>query len=1168
MNVMKRHGYLQKKLKDAMLMRVYLSGLILFLVVGSSLAGFSQTTGSGDIRGTVTDSTGALIPAATVTVVNIDTGVSINVTTNAAGVYDTSSIVLGNYMVTFSKQGFQKLVRGPVTVRAGYTTVSAQLKVGSETANVVVDAHNVPLLSTETAEQSITLEAQAMEQMPEVGVGSGPTWENFVILTPGATGAASASGAYSNSSNPQETGAAVNGNLPYYNVTLDGSTVLLVNSGNNVVIPLEDIKEVQIQASTFSAEQGIGGVQYNQISKGGTNKFHGAVYEYLQNDALNAANYGFGAPVKVPFLRFDNFGGAIGGPILKNKLFFYFNYDRTYNNSGANTGFATLPTKEVMNGDFTGFPTIYDPTTQVVKQTGTCLEDDGTTQPAPCVIRHSFASEYGNGNKIPQSLINPVALKIQSLFPTATNHPSSGFFIPGVLEPNGTTANNYYYSLATASWTTKYFGRLDYDVTAQHRITISDSEQDAPALGPSIFAAPVGWQNQDGENNNAQISDVWTISPRLINEARFGFTDELDFFADKTIGKGYPEQLGLSYAKADALPAFNITGGYASIAPASNAILKQFTFAPSDVVTLVTGKHILHFGGEFLIYQDNATAWGNTNSGTFTFSGNYTSAYVGSGSTGAGYADFLLGDSNYWSAYVVPEYGGRYKTPQMFAQDDIKLKPNLTLNLGVRYVIQHGWNEVKGNEASFDPTILNPATGTLGAMWYGTTHANGRTSLEANIWSSVLPRVGFAWEPLPNTTVRGGWGLYNYNYTLNSRGLAMGGALQSTGSASDLTNGITPVVNLSGTSTVNGNGAVSATYTASQLPYGPIPNTPDALNGQGPWYQEYHAPDTKIEQWTLDVQRMLTPNIVAEIAYVASHGYNLPFQSDINQVPESKLGPQDNPSGRPYPQFQNMISWGGNYNAVSNYNAFQASITQRSTSGLSFSFNYVWSHFLNDQDSAAWQAPSIIWQNAFKPSANYGPSSFDVRNAFKGYVTYEMPFGIGRRYLGGSGLNARILDSVVGGWNVSAIVRAQSGNPFTPIVSNNQSFAQDGFWYPNVIGNPKLSHPSIHTGWFNPTAFAAPQAGTFGNAHRNSVYGPGLTDVDMSLGKTFALAEGIKWEIRGDATNVFNHPSFGDPNYSLYCPTLGAACPSTNVTYDRNLTNGGRKMQISTRLSF
>ncbi len=246
----------------------------------------------------------------------------------------------------------------------------------------------------------------------------------------------------------------------------------------------------------------------------------------------------------------------------------------------------------------------------------------------------------------------------------------------------------------------------------------------------------------------------------------------------------------------------------------------------------------------------------------------------------------------------------------------------------------------------------------------------------------------------------------------------MGGVLQSYGSVSDLTNGITSPVNLSSS--------------ASSVPYGPVSTNPASQNGEGPNYQAYHVGDMDIEQWSLAVQRMLRTNIVAEVAYVGSHGYHLPFAVDINQVPESKLGPNDNPSGRPYPQFQNMYTQSGTNNAVTNYNALQVSITQRMSSGLTFSFNYVWSHMLSMLDSSGWYGGNQgteAYQNAFDRGANYGASNFDVRNAFKGYVTYQLPFGIGRRFLNGGGVNGRILDAVIGGWNTAGIILCSVREP-------------------------------------------------------------------------------------------------------------------------------------------
>ena len=286
--------------------------------------GHAQSTNAGDIRGTVTDPTGALVPEVTVTVLNIDTGVSKDFVTNHDGLYDTSSIVTGRYQITFTKNGFNKLVRGPVTIQVGFTAVNAELKVGS-TAQEVVVSSNVPLLQTESGQQSTTLEAKSMAQLPNVGTD----WQNFTILLPGTSGTPS-SEATGSPANPGQFVAA-NGNLPYNATLADGSVTTLPSSSNSDVSTFETVAEVEVSTSSFSAQYGIGGYIFNQISKSGTDQFHGAVYEYFQNDALNAKDYGFGEPVTVPYLRYNNFGGAIGGPILKKKMFFYFNFEKLYN---------------------------------------------------------------------------------------------------------------------------------------------------------------------------------------------------------------------------------------------------------------------------------------------------------------------------------------------------------------------------------------------------------------------------------------------------------------------------------------------------------------------------------------------------------------------------------------------------------------------------------------------------------------------------------------------------------------------------------------------------------------------------------------------------------------------------------------------------------------------
>ena len=590
-------------------------------------------------------------------------------------------------------------------------------------------------------------------------------------------------------------------------------------------------------------------------------------------------------------------------------------------------------------------------------------------------------------------------------------------------------------------------------------------------------------------------------------------------------------------------------------------------------MTMIRGKHILHFGGELLAYQNNSTAWGNVNAGTFQFSGQYTQQWAVDPTTGVAapvsgtgmeYADFLLGYAQQWNAGVSPEYGARLKSPQIFVQDDWKLRPNLTVNLGLRYQINHGWNEVKNNMSSFDPTITNPATNTPGAYWFGTTHANGRTALQSNTFNTWQPRVGFAWAYDPKTTLRGGFGVYSYTWSLDTYGgdnvtYGMGAEVSSSGKVTDQTNGITPVTILGGPGTAFGIG--------TPLPYTAASADPTRFNGQSAGYIQYHTPVPRILQWNVSVQRAVTTDTVVELAYVASHGSNLSFATDLNQVPQNLFSSNDS-GNRPYQNFQNIP--GSTNNAISNYNSLQASVTKRMTKGLSLSFNYVWSHMLDEWDSSGWGSHSgpqdYQVSSVYNPRANYSNSNFDVRNAFKGYAVYDLPFGRGKQFLNGN----RLLDEAVGGWQIAGTVVLQSGNPFT-VYGNQNTYAQAGTQFPDRNPGVPLypSNKGINN-WFNSNAFLQPANGTFGNVRRNSLYGPGINTFNLSALKGFSLPwrEGFRIEFRADAQNVFNHPSFGTPSNVNLSGAPGVGQPYTGDTPLRSLTVYGRNLQLGLRVSF
>ncbi len=1137
--------------------------LVGVFLTGSFAASFGQATNAGDISGTVTDTTGAAIPGATVTVVNTATGVSHDYTTNAAGIYDTNSIVAGDYKITFSKDGFSSLVHSTITVNVGQLQLNAQLAVGTVNTQVVVNS-DVPLLNTETGALSNTMSYETINQLPQVS-SIGQNWSSFNILQPGQAGAPGGAQGSTGTGTSNGTMLSVNGNLPFSTVLADGAETTLPASANSDITVQEDIQEVQTSSSAFSAQYGVGGILYNQISKGGGDRFHGSAYEYFQNTDLNANNDTFGSTATKPQIHFHEFGGTVGGPIIRQKLFFFFNYDHIIDNGGNAAAFYTTPTPAELSGNFAGLPTIYDPaTTTVFQQTGTFTYPGASTPTAcPCITRQPFPN-----NQIPADRFDPVAANLQKYFPAANT--------AGTIS-NGQVSNNYTYTPPNINPFTKFFGRLDYNLTSTNKLNGSVTEGNNPGKSFGWGDCPIDCQSGDVSRINSQVTDVWSISSRVTNEARIGYTNQLNFFVPYTLNQGYPAKLGWQFAKGDNFPIITITGfNFAGSNPNStlltsniNAVYKEHAFAPSDVVTMIVGKHVLHFGGEFLIYQNNSTAWGNLNAGNMTYTGNYTQAYIGDSATGVGYADFLLGQTQNWNAGVTPEYGGREKLPQMFIQDDYKIKPNLTVNLGLRYQIQTGWSEVKGNEASFDPTVTNPVTNTLGAIWFGATHANGRTHLQHPVYDTFLPRVGFAYQLNEKTTINGGFGLFAYNWSNDQYGGGMGQAFGSKGSVNDNTNGLTPVVILSGS--------------GANLPYVANSNAPGAYNGQSFNFNAYHEPVGGSYQWNVRAERQIGNNVVASLGYVATHGHNLPFPVDINQVPQALLSANDQGS-RPYPQFGSLNTSGtpANENAISNYNSLQAVIEKRMSQGLSLQFSYVWSHFLDDIDSAGWGSHSgnTQIQNSFVPSANYGNSNFDIRNAFRGYAIYELPFGRGRQFVNSSAP----LDAVIGGWQLAGTLILQDGQPFTPVMAsgtNSYSLAGDNFnWFPNVIGNPRLQHRGPNQ-WFNEAAFAVPAPGTFGDERRNQLTGPGFEQVNLGLGKTFHFTEGINVELRADANNAFNHPTLGLPTTNLtVCPSSGvlpsgcggygaiATGTSTITGLATGGTQNGRTVQLSAHLTF
>jgi outer membrane receptor protein involved in Fe transport len=508
----------------------------------------------------------------------------------------------------------------------------------------------------------------------------------------------------------------------------------------------------------------------------------------------------------------------------------------------------------------------------------------------------------------------------------------------------------------------------------------------------------------------------------------------------------------------------------------------------------------------------------------------------------------LLGLPDSWSNSYTPEYGARDWNFQAFAQDDFKITPKLTLNLGLRWEVQSGWTEVHNHLGSFDPTLTNPETNTPGAIWFA--GQDGRTALQETKPAVFAPRVGFAWSPKPNWSVRASYGIFDTLWGANNytQGVGLGTTVSGSLTA---TNFLTPIFQLK-----NGPPATVAP---------PFPPSAAAYNGQGVSYFPYNTPVTYIQEWHFSVQHEFANRIVVNAAYVGNHGSNLQFQTDLNQVTPANIAQYgaigvDMQAYRPYPQFQG-VSW-RNFAGWSNYHSLQVSVNKALSHGLTVMGNYTYSKALDTGTMVGWGGGGIDnglygsgFQDSYNRGANYGPSATDIRNLFNGSMVYELPFGIGKPLLNRGGL----VNALLGGWQLSSTWQLHSGMPFTPLWGGpNLDFSLAGDWRPNRVCSGTLSQPSVQE-WFNTSCFAEAAPGTFGNSGRNILYGPGFAQLNSSLAKSWKLPFGERSAIqfRADAYNLLNRTNFGQPNINVTAGQTNAGIISS-ASQSRNLQLGAR----------
>jgi hypothetical protein len=1159
---------------------------VLFLTIGSALA---QVGGTGSIQGTVTDPSGGVVAGATVTATNAATGQETTRTTTDAGFFAITLLTPGDYSLTVKAAGFQTLTEPHVVVDALATVgVSPKLQIGAATQTITVEEQATTLKTDDVALGS-SMQNNVYDSLPLAmnAAGSPRDPSAFAGLAVGVDN-------YSTQAAGPSTGS-FNGGQTYQNeVYIEG--LPLTSAGTEADtrnlafgVSVEAVEQFQVETSGAKAMYEGQGVE-NYVLKSGGNQFHGGVYEYFRNTDFDAR--GFFAAV-LPVDHQNEFGATISGPIKKNKLFFFGNYDG-YRLVSATTpvGYQSIPTTAERTGDFSAFPQIiYDPTSA----TGTAA-------------RSPFPS-----NMIPTSRISKASQSFQSYLPAPTN---------------GAITNNYLAELPSTVNNDSTTDKLDFNASEKHRIfaLFSTGRYDWPTVGSltPVSTSTLPTPYTDGRSvieysTLAQVHDSYVITPTLINQASLSLSRLWIPLTDPTANGNYPGKAGLTGLPAGfastAFPDISFGGNNAPVSwDGTNAHVyneAQNTVDAQDNILWTKGKHNLTFGFQWQTLQDNETF---ALDAAFTFSNNETAQFVNgalSGTTGLGYASYLLGmvDSSSNTQNSVAETGGRYKTYAMYVQDDFKVSSRLTLNLGLRWDIWSPFTEVVNRMSFFNPTLNNPVVGIPGALQFagnGTDSCDCRTPVQQHNVNPG-PRIGLAYRLGDKTVIRAGYGIFyahagGVGGRANGRqGLSQVGFNATNAQSSVATgqpayiwdNGVPsiayapPYINPSygiGYITAAAALAAGAPWAGPSTAIGMTYGDPD-FGGKAPYY----------EDWSFNIQRSLTQNLMLSVAYSGSAGHWLPGAAVAgpftNQVPVTYLPLQGTLSSTlnattlatvqamfpsfhtPFPNFTGTVAQAlkpfPQYGSISDpwldvgnstYNALQISLTQRLSYGLTFMFNYSFSKELDDLVGVR------------DPNADFlekGPGTIDHPSVAAATFLYILPFGAGHKLNSGN----KALSYAIGNWQFSGIFTASSGAPLSITGTCQGGGIIDASCYPNyntgfsgsVWQNGSIGSGGANvtsTAYLNKAAFVDPANYTWGSIPRSAplgLFAPHNADMDVSVRRVFPLGERVRLAFQADAFNVNNAVHFAAP---------GTGIDSASFGVFTSMANSPRKLQFSARISF
>jgi hypothetical protein len=1110
------------------------------LVAAPAMLGQTVT---GNITGVVTDPNGAVVSGATVMATNTDTNVVSQTTTNKAGAYTIQFLPIGPYKVSVTAPGFSEADYPPFTLNIDQTVkINAHLKPGTVSTRTVVQGAITPLLNTSNASIGLTLSGKQLQSIPL----NGENFSSATLFVPGAISTYGPSGMTGNNAIERSTFLSdipnINGNRAQANnYTIDG--IDNNENENNLIgynLAPQAIQQQKIITSNAPAEYGnVNGGDVLLVMKSGTNQFHGQAYIFFQNQNMNANSWGnkHNTPI-VPRNPYDQtqFGGTLGGPIKHNKLFFFVDYEGARQHTGG-TGTASLLTPAMRQGDFSIL--LHPPAgTNGVTATPIQLYD----------TQNNFAP-YAN-NQIP--ILSPVA---KFIFANPSLYP-----LPNATPQDGITLNNYQGPQRT--FTVNNQGDVKIQWNPRGSDTVTGFYSESQAYDGNISLLPISFPPQNSYPTHLGGADwVHIFSQALVNSARVGFTrivwyqgvptDPTGLFGtdgDAKVGIPLPSQ---SY------PGFSYQGinGVSGVGnPANIGSLIDNTYTYGDNLTWQRGLHLFSMGIQALRYQNNYITSNNQGFlGSFNYNGEFTSNPFPNAVNGAGYgpADFVLDrvqSANVEEASVL--VGQRQWRTAGFFQDDWKIKPNLTLNLGIRYEYDQPWYEV--NNKTGNVVLSGPNAGQViyaGRVPAGAPPGSGVCSNRAcyqPTYNQIMPRLGFAYQPVLHTVIRGGYGSTSF-----FEGNAGNQRLTS----------IIPFIQSSFNTAV----APSVPSGPNSPPAGGIPlsvqqgfsSNPANINysggGYGAWPQNMQP--AYIQEWNLTVDQQLTNTTAFWIAYVGEDGQRLIDYRNANQL----LAPNAFNTA----PLAKLVGPGGSVlltepEAKMNYNALEAVLRQETYRGLNVVVNYTYSKTqTNSLGNYTLNSPSYnfnggAFQNGYDGAADMGPAGTDARHNLSALVDYQVPFGRGQQY--GGDIN-RIEDAFLGGWTIDTATSAHTGFPLTILAtnvsSNTNTFGTEranqyrelhvvnrniNHWF----GTDPSAQPCTQFGVDNGLcAYGFPAANTFGSARVGTERIPGYLEVDASLFKQFHIVGEQLAGFRVDAFNVFNISSYGAPDPNLQDSTFG-----------------------------